>query len=334
MNFLNLEYFLVVAKELNITKAASILNLSQQSLSKHILNLEKDVDMPLFDRGARLTLTEAGTCFLINVTKILDMKAQMLTQMQDIKDYKNNNIRIGITLARSSIYLPFFLPKFQSLFPEAQIHLIEKPSEDLFDDLLEGKIDVIVGIEPQNKLDFSSYPLCIEDYAIMVPKKILHAYFTKEEIKVLNTRQKAVPIVFFKDCPFLSFDCTKRIGRIFKEICTEAGFEPNITLESASISTLINLCVRGLGIIICPTIFIELSRMQADIFDSVNVYPIPDSPMQTNIAITLPQNRYASKLTREFIRIIKEEFSKSKNRTFTEHFIEHQYETSQKKISQ
>ena len=323
MNFLNLEYFLVVAKELNVTKAASILKLSQQSLSKHILNLEKEVGMALFDRGARLTLTEAGACFTINITKILDLKAQMLTEMQDIKDYKNNNIRIGITLARSPIYLPFFLPKFRTLFPEAQIHLSEKPSEELFDDLLNGKIDVIVGIEPQNKLDFISYPLCIEDYAIMVPKNIQKIYLKKEEIEILNTQPEAVSIDFFKECPFLCFDSTKRIGKIFKEICTKSGFEPNIILESANISTMINLCVRGLGVIICPTIYIELSKMQADIFESVTVYPIPDFPMQTNIAITLPQNRYASRLTREFIRITREEFVQSKNLTFTEHFITH-----------
>ena len=50
INFLNLEYFLVAAEELNFTKAAKQLYISQQSLSNHISNMEKEFDVILFNR--------------------------------------------------------------------------------------------------------------------------------------------------------------------------------------------------------------------------------------------------------------------------------------------
>lgn len=50
MNFLNLEYFLVVASEGNITRAAEQLNVSQQALSNSIARLEKELDCKLFER--------------------------------------------------------------------------------------------------------------------------------------------------------------------------------------------------------------------------------------------------------------------------------------------
>lgn len=50
INFLNLEYFLVAAEELNFTRAAKKLFISQQSLSNHISNLEKEFDVVLFNR--------------------------------------------------------------------------------------------------------------------------------------------------------------------------------------------------------------------------------------------------------------------------------------------
>lgn len=53
INFLNLEYFLVAAEELNFTKAAKRLYISQQSLSNHISNLEKEFDIALFHRTTR-----------------------------------------------------------------------------------------------------------------------------------------------------------------------------------------------------------------------------------------------------------------------------------------
>lgn len=49
INFLNLEYFLVAAEELNFTKAAKKLFISQQSLSNHISNMEKEFDVILFN---------------------------------------------------------------------------------------------------------------------------------------------------------------------------------------------------------------------------------------------------------------------------------------------
>ena len=57
INFLNLEYFLVAAEELNFTKASKRLYISQQSLSNHISNLEKEFDIALFHRTTPLTLT-------------------------------------------------------------------------------------------------------------------------------------------------------------------------------------------------------------------------------------------------------------------------------------
>ena len=60
INFLNLEYFLVAAEELNFTKAAKKLFISQQSLSNHISNMEKEFDVILFNRTTPLTLTYAG----------------------------------------------------------------------------------------------------------------------------------------------------------------------------------------------------------------------------------------------------------------------------------
>ena len=64
MNFLNLKYFIVTAEEMNFTKAAKRLFISQQSLSNHIAKLEDYFGVQLFDRNTPLTLTDAGKAFL------------------------------------------------------------------------------------------------------------------------------------------------------------------------------------------------------------------------------------------------------------------------------
>ena len=60
INFLNLEYFLVAAEELNFTRAAKRLYISQQSLSNHISNLEKEFDVILFNLSIDTDLCRTG----------------------------------------------------------------------------------------------------------------------------------------------------------------------------------------------------------------------------------------------------------------------------------
>ena len=74
INFLNLEYFVVAAEELNFTKAAKRLFISQQSLSNHIAHIEKEFGVALFNRTTPLTLTYAGQRLLVRARTLLTYK--------------------------------------------------------------------------------------------------------------------------------------------------------------------------------------------------------------------------------------------------------------------
>ena len=60
MNFQNLEYFLTVAEEMNVTRAAKRLHISEQALSRQIGKLETELSVKLFERNPRFTLSPAG----------------------------------------------------------------------------------------------------------------------------------------------------------------------------------------------------------------------------------------------------------------------------------
>ena len=84
INFLNLEYFLAAAEELNFTKAARRLFISQQSLSNHILNMEKEFDVVLFNRTSPLTLTYAGQALKKRARQLLALKDETYRELADI----------------------------------------------------------------------------------------------------------------------------------------------------------------------------------------------------------------------------------------------------------
>ena len=110
INFLNLEYFLVAAEELNFTKAAKRLYISQQSLSNHISNLEKELDIALFHRTTPLTLTYAGQVLEKRAREILELREETYHEIADIKDFSKGKLIIGMSHTRGRKILPEILP--------------------------------------------------------------------------------------------------------------------------------------------------------------------------------------------------------------------------------
>ena len=77
MNFDNYRYFAAAAEELNFTKAARKLFMTQQALSKQIDKMEKEYNTRLFNREMPMSLTPAGECMYRHVCRILDNERQM-----------------------------------------------------------------------------------------------------------------------------------------------------------------------------------------------------------------------------------------------------------------
>jgi DNA-binding transcriptional LysR family regulator len=77
MNTKNLYYFLVVAEELNMTRAAERLYISQQALSEQIRKLEDELKAELFTRGHSLSLTYAGRHMVDTATQMLSLERQI-----------------------------------------------------------------------------------------------------------------------------------------------------------------------------------------------------------------------------------------------------------------
>ena len=136
INFLNLEYFLAAAEELNFTKAARRLFISQQSLSNHILNMEKEFDVVLFNRTSPLTLTYAGQALKKRARQLLALKDETYRELADIKDFSIGKLTIGVSHTRGRVILPEILPIYREQFPNIDLCLVEGNSTELDQGLL------------------------------------------------------------------------------------------------------------------------------------------------------------------------------------------------------
>src|SRR5699024_7005166 len=97
LNFRHLRYFLTVAEELNITRAAERLYISQQSLSNHIGNMERELGVKLFVRSPKLSLTYAGELLVGTATQILELQSQYMSKVGDINRQYMGVLRVGVS---------------------------------------------------------------------------------------------------------------------------------------------------------------------------------------------------------------------------------------------
>ena len=173
INFLNLEYFLAAAEELNFTRAAKRLYISQQSLSNHISNMEKEFDVVLFNRTSPLTLTYAGQALKVRARQLLDLKDETYREIADIKDFSTGQLSIGVSHTRGRFILPEILPTYQSEFPGIELRLVEGNSSELARDLLHGDIDLMIDLLPFTAENVATVPICQEEILLVVPDAVL-----------------------------------------------------------------------------------------------------------------------------------------------------------------
>lgn len=309
INFLNLDYFLAVAEELNITRAAKRLYISQQSLSNHISNMEKEFGVQLFNRTMPLTLTYAGRSLKTRAKQLLDLKDETYRELSDIKDFTTGQLSIGVSHTRGRFLLPAILPAYREKFPNIELNLVEGNSQELSSALIHGEIDLMVDLLPFKAENVESIPICEEEILLVVPDQILDTFFPGEQVEIKKRLEENPDILLLKDCPYLLIHKGNRVRTIADEIFEDAQLSPTILLETENIETVLALAVKGMGITFYPRMFVSGN---ADNKDGVvrktglNYYSLNYSRSHGVLAFGCHRGRYLSQATKEFIRISKE----------------------------
>ncbi|MCI9559439.1 LysR family transcriptional regulator [Clostridiaceae bacterium] len=312
INFLNLEYFLVAAEELNFTKAAKQLYISQQSLSNHISNMEKEFDVILFNRTNPLTLTYAGQALKKRARQLLALKKETYRELADIKDFSIGKLTIGVSHTRGRVILPEILPVYREQFPNIDLCLVEGNSTMLDNDLLHGDVDLIIGMMPFRVENVGTVPICEEEILLAVSDAVLERAFPGHVEEVKARLSNHTDLSLLSRCPFLLINEGNRVRTLANEMFEDAQITPQIVLETENIETVLALSVKGMGITFYPKMFMSNHGDINDFKDkvrrhtSMNFYSLDSPKAHGTLGIGFHKGHYMSQATREFIRIAKE----------------------------
>ncbi len=310
INMLNLEYFLAAAEELNITRAAEKLHISQQALSNHIVKLEEELECRLFYRKPTMSLTYSGKCLSSAAAKMLDIQRQLVTEIQDINNNLRGEIRIGVSFSRGQAILPDILPKFREEFPLADISITEGSSKKLEESLRDGLIDVLIGTPPFVMENIETEELAVDGLFLSVPKSFMEELFGEKAPEMCEKFYQNVSISAFRDKPFIMLRRGDRLRTILDIHFRSMGFSPNILLETDNVQTAFALSAEGLGITLYPEMYLHsrhtLSlRTLEDCSRRLYFFPFR-TPHAQRLVIGYNKERYISEIARGFIKIAKE----------------------------
>jgi LysR family nitrogen assimilation transcriptional regulator len=170
MDLRQLRYFVSVAERGGFGAAASVLNVAQSALSRHIKLLEHELGGALFERGARgVDLTESGKVLLARGRWLLgaveDIRAEVRTENRE----PSGTVRLG---APSSLADNFYAPLarlFAERFPRVRLELSEGLTEEMTDRLLRAELDlaIVTGPRPNDHLDYET--LVVEQVFVIGP---------------------------------------------------------------------------------------------------------------------------------------------------------------------
>ena len=245
MELRHLRYFVAVAEELHFTRAALRLNIAQPPLSQQIRALESELGVQLFLRTRRsVALTDAGHALLVRAREMLAATRSLPGELQRVARGEVGLLRIGFssTLPLTKV-LRDVVADHRRTHPDVALNLREMHSQQQFDGLLRGELDV--GLVRYNESAPEGVRLVVlrrDPLRLVVPAR--HRF----------ARRKSVAIAECRDEPFIGFpgDAGTGTGPLLKRLCAQAGFEPRIAQEAREATTQIGLVAAGLGIAVLP----------------------------------------------------------------------------------
>ena len=169
MELRHLRYFVAVAEEENVSRAALKLHVSQPGLSRQIRDLEDEIGFSLLERSAKsVRLTDAGKVFLAESRAVLQHAVDAVKNARAVATGEHGEIHVGYAPSLTVQILPPALRRFQDKFPKVRVALHDLSTEEMLAQLRSGKLHVALLVRPCNSMlrglrfaELARYPMCV-----------------------------------------------------------------------------------------------------------------------------------------------------------------------------
>lgn len=274
MEIRQIQYFLSIVDTGSFSAAAEEHFVSQASLSKVIIALEKELAVSLFDRSKRkVSLTEAGRAFLEHARKFEADNKAMLYEMEGFRSGAES-FSIGTIPVLNQYGIAAIISQFRDRYPHIRFTLEEISGVHIIPGLEERRFNL--AFTRRNYLDTEQYEckvICEDKLMLVVSKNNRYAARTSISLKELANDN------------FILFDKATDLYKLIMDECEKAGFEPSIFFSSHRKVSVFGLVETNIGIALMPLKIYEY-------YQPPDVVPIAlEEEISCDMALVYPKGR-------------------------------------------
>lgn len=257
MELRQLEYFLAVAEELNFSRAAARLSMTQPPLSAQIRRLEEEMDVQLFERTTRqVRLTAAGRLFQQSAQRLLAQLRSDVLDAQRAAKGEVGRLVLGFVPSATIENLPPLLREFRERCGGVRLDLHELTPQQQVEGLRAGSLDCACFYLP-----FTDTPPFGDSglrYTAISREPLMAALPPGHRL----VPQRSVDVADLADEPFVLVGAHAGQGlrETVVEQCRRGGFVPRAVQEAVLVQTIAGLVASGVGVALVPASVRHLQR--------------------------------------------------------------------------
>jgi DNA-binding transcriptional LysR family regulator len=289
---MNLEYikeFILLVETVNFAAAADALFISQATLSRHIMDIEEELKVPLFYRTSRkVILSEYGAVFLPYAKKMVTVQNEYTSELVRTHKANDSSITIGALQAMSCYNIMEPIALFKLKEPHIHFSIIQEKSPMLHDRLRNGDCDFAFmrDLGTEKDCEFDKLPFATDSLAVALSVNHPLAFADKIHLQQL------------KDEDFLLMPKYTTTYKLAMNACQKAGFEPHLAFDGTTGRAIFDMVGHGL----CVSLLMKKPALQMCGLNSV----LTDIDPPEHSYINLVYN-YASLSTtgRHFLKFVQ-----------------------------
>lgn len=287
MDLRSLSYFSVVAEELNFTRAAERLCMSQPPLSNQIKALEEELGVSLFIRGGRsLQLTEAGKLLYRRAAQLLDLANRTREEVGSMALGLSGTICLGSVAGRAPFLSAQWIAGFREEYPLVRFEMENGSSDDVIDKIMRGMMELGVIAAPYDNENLEGIPVGTEPWCAIM----------SEKNPLARREGDSIPLKELASQPLIVPHRRSRIDEIRKWFGS-VGAEPRIIGEHSNFIDALAMAQADVGITIFP-------QTLPDAIPGTVSRKIVEPSRQAQYILVWKRNASLSELSRAFVEYV------------------------------
>lgn len=287
MNLHQLRVFYTVAQRQSITAAAGDLLLTQPAVSLQIKALEKDLGLPLFQRGgSKLTITQAGEVLYRCAVSILHAKDEAERAIAELRDGTRGKLILGGGTTGGAYILPRIVHAYKEICPDTEITLHIGSTDQISEKLLQNVVDMAVLGGPMEDRRFTVEPICADELVLIASPSSPIASLAKVTLKDLGS------------VPFILPEHGSRTRQLVERKLREAGVSLRIAMQLPGTGGVKKGVEANLGVAIVSRFAVERECA----LGILRLIPVVDWRLTRPVELVFRKQKYFSPVGEKFRR--------------------------------